>query len=1085
MPLISTEAGKITFIRTEGSVLEPGSLIATLQLDDPSQIRRAKIYDNVLPNMKPPHIKDDKPHHLLRDSIYSIQKILAGYSNDNIDKTIEDFFSRLFHSEVPLLEIQECMSRISVKLPKNIIDKISNEIEKFKNNDQLEKMFTGNFILVAIEQYTEKLSVAKKNEILLVSEPLLEIARRYENGIEKYAEQLIASFLKEYLTVEYYYQQARDFVISELRQLYRDNIKKIYEIELSHANVIQKNKLILNLLDKIGDKIGPYTHILHEISDLTGPDHSTSALKARRMLTRFQLPSFEQRRISLEKELLAENYEQIIYWSAAIFDVLTSFFHHENEKLRKAALEIYIKRSYRVYEITEISTSISSQGELMAKWEYLPPFGALNYSNKMESTSEHSNTGIFRVNTDDNLSSKDINNLEQEQSDTKQHGIMIYFDELEHFYSRFDNIINLFENSSENKEFCNVLKIAIDEKPENWLSNNDEIVVSKISNFLQEYKYKLRKAKIRRITFVISKLGKSPRIFTFRERLDYNEHSIYRHIEPPLAYHLELRRLSNYNVQFWPSENQQIHIYYTEEKDNNSPDKFSCFFARAVIRSGSQVIPNPTVDYMSETDMVIEQAEHVLSEALSAIELARGDARYKCTWNNHIFMKFIPEIAYDPDKIVCIITNLAKKYEKRLGKLQVGEVELVGKLRKPDPNAKSSTVRFLITNPTGARFNIDAYIELRDVKKRTTLLMSLFGSGKLEGKEITEPYSLPTKVQKKRVQALSYGTTYIYDFIELFDIAVEKVWNKYVNERKNQKILIPPKYVEASELILDSSSNNGLSEIKRPPSMNTIGMIAWKVTLYTPEYPSGRQIILIGNDITFQSGSFGPQEDLLFKKASELARKEGLPRIYIAANSGARIGLAEEVKSKFNVEWQDESNPSKGFKYLYLTEEDYQTLSKTKSINAIKIDNNRWMLTDIIGTIDGLGVENLSGSGMIAGETSQAYEEIFTLTFVTGRTVGIGAYLVRLGQRTIQDKGPIILTGASALNKVLGRKVYSSNTQLGGIQIMYSNGISHIVVNDQMEGVNSIINWLSYIPSKRGGNEKKKTFFFKKHFFFF
>lgn len=52
--------------------------------------------------------------------------------------------------------------------------------------------------------------------------------------------------------------------------------------------------------------------------------------------------------------------------------------------------------------------------------------------------------------------------------------------------------------------------------------------------------------------------------------------------------------------------------------------------------------------------------------------------------------------------------------------------------------------------------------------------------------------------------------------------------------------------------------------------------------------------------------------------------------------------------------------------------------------------------------VHGIGVENLRGSGMIAGETSRAYDETFTLSYVTGRSVGIGAYLVRLGQRTIQ-----------------------------------------------------------------------------------
>lgn len=54
-----------------------------------------------------------------------------------------------------------------------------------------------------------------------------------------------------------------------------------------------------------------------------------------------------------------------------------------------------------------------------------------------------------------------------------------------------------------------------------------------------------------------------------------------------------------------------------------------------------------------------------------------------------------------------------------------------------------------------------------------------------------------------------------------------------------------------------------------------------------------------------------------------------------------------------------------------------------------------------------------------------------TISLVTGRTVGIGAYLVRLGQRCIQKKTPpIILTGFNALNKLMGRQVYSSNTQV-------------------------------------------------------
>lgn len=42
----------------------------------------------------------------------------------------------------------------------------------------------------------------------------------------------------------------------------------------------------------------------------------------------------------------------------------------------------------------------------------------------------------------------------------------------------------------------------------------------------------------------------------------------------------------------------------------------------------------------------------------------------------------------------------------------------------------------------------------------------------------------------------------------------------------------------------------------------------------------------------------------------------------------------------------------------------------------------RYIITDIIGKDDGLGVENLRGSGTIAGESSQAYEEIITISMV-------------------------------------------------------------------------------------------------------
>ena len=200
-----------------------------------------------------------------------------------------------------------------------------------------------------------------------------------------------------------------------------------------------------------------------------------------------------------------------------------------------------------------------------------------------------------------------------------------------------------------------------------------------------------------------------------------------------------------------------------------------------------------------------------------------------------------------------------------------------------------------------------------------------------------------------------------------------------------------------------------------------------------------------------RNGSAAPAaEPVTIAALDKYARERGLPRLYLAANSGARIGLSATVRERYRVAWVNATDPTQGFEYLYLTPADYAELAAKTAVNAERVvvdGEERFRITDVIGDEADLGVENLCGSGTIAGETARAYADIFTLTLVVGRAVGIGAYLVRLGDRTIQcaSNAPIILTGHQALNKLLGRAIYTSNEQLGGANIMIPNGVSHIL----------------------------------------
>jgi len=254
---------------------------------------------------------------------------------------------------------------------------------------------------------------------------------------------------------------------------------------------------------------------------------------------------------------------------------------------------------------------------------------------------------------------------------------------------------------------------------------------------------------------------------------------------------------------------------------------------------------------------------------------------------------------------------------------------------------------------------------------------------------VSSPYPTKNWLQPKRYKAHLMGTQYVYDFPELFRQAIQNSWAKNVKSQPSLSEKQPPvgECIDFNELVLDDQDN--LAEVSREPGNNTCGMVGWMINARTPEYPRGRKFIVVANDITYSIGSFGPKEDNYFFKCTELARKLGIPRIYLSANSGARLGVANELMPHFRVAWNDVEKPEAGFKYLYLTEEAKKRFENEVITEEItEGGQKRHKITTIIGAEDGLGVECLRGSGLIAGATSKAYNDIWTCTLVTCRSVG-------------------------------------------------------------------------------------------------
>lgn len=564
---------------------------------------------------------------------------------------------------------------------------------------------------------------------------------------------------------------------------------------------------------------------------------------------------------------------------------------------------------------------------------------------------------------------------------------------------------------------------------------------------------------IRRATMMVCRKGQYPYFVTLREANGiWAEEEAIRNIEPALAYQLELSRLSNYKLTPCFVENRQIHIYHAVARGDPLDSRF---FIRALIRPGRIRGTLTTADYL------ISESDRLMGSILDGLEVV--SAKYRGADCNHIGMNFVYNLNVTFDQVMEAIAGFLERHGKRLWRLHVTGAEIRCALEDIDGNV--TPIRVVIENVSGFIVNLHAYQEIV-TDKGTSIYKSIGEKGSLHLQPVQQPFATKGSLQPKRYQAHLVGTTYVYDFPDLFSKALHNLWAKALITTPS--LTRPKTFLEARELVLDE--NDELQEVERAPGNNTFGMVGWVFTLRTPELSHGRRVVVIANDITYKIGSFGPQEDRFFHLVSQYARKTGIPRIYLSANSGARIGIAEELFPLFSCAWNDNDNFEKGIDYLYLTHENHLKLQEkgARSVITTEIEvdgERRYKITDIIGVQDGLGVECLKGSGLIAGETSRAYDDIFTITLVTARSVGIGAYLVRLGQRAIQVEGqPIILTGAPALNKVLGRDVYTSNLQLGGTQIMHKNGVSHLTAGSDLEGAFQILQWLSYIPETKGAS---------------
>ena len=506
-----------------------------------------------------------------------------------------------------------------------------------------------------------------------------------------------------------------------------------------------------------------------------------------------------------------------------VFDVLTQFFVHQDPWVALAALEVYTRRAYRAYQLQEINYHNEGDQQCMLSWDFiLRKVGESEFGLAVEPSEPGTpSTPGFdqppRVRSFGDMSSLQ-NRLEGEPS---RKGVIIpveYLDDSDEVIGKALDLFPVAASSKKSgvglKEGLNIQRAPVAGKKETKTSDeftgvlnvavrdiesfDDKEILERILPIIKDHKEQLIARRIRRISFICGhKDGTYPGYYTFRGP-SYDEDDSIRHVEPALAFQLELSRLSKFNIKPVFTENRNIHIYEAIGKGAESDKRY---FLRAVVRSGRLREEIPTAEYMtSETDRLMTD----ILDALEIVGTSQADM-------NHIFINFSHVFPLDPSQVEEAIGGFLDRFGRRLWRLRVTGAEI--RIIVTDPNTGIPyPLRVIITNTSGYVIQVEMYAERKSEKAGKWLFHNIGGTtkiGSLHLQPVSTPYPTKGALQPKRYKAHLMGTQYVYDFPELFRQAVENSWVAAVSKHSRLRDRQPPKgeCMEYYELVLDDHDN--------------------------------------------------------------------------------------------------------------------------------------------------------------------------------------------------------------------------------------------------------------------------------------
>uniref|UniRef100_A0A4W3HCG2 acetyl-CoA carboxylase n=1 Tax=Callorhinchus milii TaxID=7868 RepID=A0A4W3HCG2_CALMI len=213
MTLTAQASGCIHYVKRVGAVLDPGCVIAKLQLDDPSRVQQP--FTGPLDPIQSLALRGEKLHRVYHYVLDNLGNIMNGYCLPEyyfaikVKDWVERLMKTLRDPSLPLLELQDIMTSVSGRIPPAVEKCIKKEMAQYASNiTSVLCQFPSQQIANILDSHAATLNRKSEREVFFMNtQSIVQLVQRYRSGIRGHMKAVVMDLLRQYLKVEIQFQQ--------------------------------------------------------------------------------------------------------------------------------------------------------------------------------------------------------------------------------------------------------------------------------------------------------------------------------------------------------------------------------------------------------------------------------------------------------------------------------------------------------------------------------------------------------------------------------------------------------------------------------------------------------------------------------------------------------------------------------------------------------------------------------------------------------------------------------------------------------------------------------------------------------------